>query len=59
VLERLSRRADGRLELALKSVWKDGTPAVVLEPDDLLVRLCGLVHLEIPRCNRDVSSIRH
>jgi hypothetical protein len=42
-LERLSRRADGRLELELKSVWKDGTRAVVLEPDDLLVRLCAAV----------------
>jgi Putative transposase/Transposase zinc-binding domain len=42
-LERLSRRADGRLELELKSVWKDGTRAVVLEPHDLLVRLCAAV----------------
>jgi hypothetical protein len=42
-LERLSRRADGRLELALKSLWKDGTRAVVLEPHDLLVRLCAAV----------------
>jgi hypothetical protein len=42
-LERLSRRADERLELALKSVWKDGTRAVVLEPHDVLVRLCAAV----------------
>jgi hypothetical protein len=42
-LERLSRRADGRLELALKSTWKDGTRAIVLEPHDLLVRLCAAV----------------
>jgi hypothetical protein len=42
-LERLSRRADGRLELALKSVWKDGTRAVVPDPHDLLVRICAAV----------------
>jgi Putative transposase len=42
-LERLSRRTDGRLELELKSIWKDGTRAVVLEPHDLIVRLCAAV----------------
>lgn len=42
-LERLSQRADGLLELALKSIWKDGTRAVVLEPHDLIVRLCAAV----------------
>jgi hypothetical protein len=41
--ERLSERADGRLEYALKKVWKDGTRAVVLEPFDLLARVCALV----------------
>jgi hypothetical protein len=41
--DRLELRADGRLELTLKNVWKDGTRAVVLEPDDLLVRLCAAV----------------
>ena len=40
---RLSRRSDGRLELELKSVWKDGTRAILLEPMDLLVRLCASV----------------
>jgi hypothetical protein len=40
-LERRSRRADGRLELELKSVWKDGTRTAVPEPHDLLVRLCA------------------
>jgi len=29
--------------LTLKKVWKDGTRAVLLEPDDLLVRLCAAV----------------
>jgi len=37
--ERLTRRADGRLELELKKVWRDGTRALVLEPFDLLTRL--------------------
>ena len=41
--ERLERRVDGRLELTLKNVWKDGTRALLLEPHDLLVRLCAAV----------------
>jgi hypothetical protein len=41
--DRLERRADGRLELAFKHPWKDGTRAVVLEADDLMVRLCAAV----------------
>lgn len=41
--ERLERLADGRLELTLKHPWKDGTRAVVLEPDDLMVRLSAAV----------------
>jgi hypothetical protein len=41
--DRLTRRADGSLELELKSVWKDGTRAIVLEPDDLLTRLVAAV----------------
>ena len=41
--ERLEWRSDGRLELALKNPWKDGTRALVLEPHDLLVRLCATV----------------
>src|SRR6266542_2756734 len=41
--ERLSRRADGRLELELKKVWRDGTRALVLEPFDLLTRLVASV----------------
>jgi hypothetical protein len=41
--ERLGWRTDGRLELTLKNVWKDGTRALVLEPHDLLVRLCATV----------------
>jgi hypothetical protein len=41
--DRLERLADGRLELRLKHPWKDGTCAVVLEPDDLMVRLVAAV----------------
>jgi hypothetical protein len=39
---RLTRRADGRLELELKRVWRDGTRALVLEPFDLLTRLAAV-----------------
>jgi hypothetical protein len=31
--ERLERLSDGRIELAFKHAWKDGTRTVVLEPD--------------------------
>ena len=41
--ERLERLADGRLELRLKHPWKDGTRALLLEPDDLMVRLVAAV----------------
>jgi hypothetical protein len=41
--ERLAWRPDGRLQLTLKTPWKDGTRALVLEPHDLLVRLCATV----------------
>jgi hypothetical protein len=34
--ERLERRADGRFELELKSVWRDGTRALVFEPLELI-----------------------
>jgi hypothetical protein len=41
--ERLEWRPDGSLELTLKNVWKDGTRALLLEPFDLLVRLCSAI----------------
>jgi hypothetical protein len=41
--DRLERLPDGRLELRLKHPWRDGTCAIVLEPDDLLVRLVAAV----------------
>jgi hypothetical protein len=41
--DRLERRSDGTLELSFKSVWKDGSRGVVLEPHDLLLRLVAAV----------------
>jgi hypothetical protein len=41
--DRLTLRPDGRLELAFKTVWKDGTRALVLEPHDLISRLVAAV----------------
>ena len=41
--DRLELRPDGRLELTLKSVWRDGTRAVVFEPHDFLARLVAAV----------------
>jgi hypothetical protein len=35
--------ADGQLELRLKHPWRDGTGAILLEPDDLMVRLVSAV----------------
>ena len=39
----LELRADGRIELTLKSMWRDGTRAIVFEPHDLLTRLVAAV----------------
>ncbi|MBE7484290.1 MAG: transposase [Polyangiaceae bacterium] len=36
--DRLERRADGKLELTFKKVWRDGTRALVFEPADLIPR---------------------
>jgi len=41
--ERLTQRADGTLLLEFKKAWKDGSRALVLTPEDLLVRLCAAV----------------
>jgi hypothetical protein len=40
--DRLSELPDGRLRLAFKKPWRDGTEAVVLTPMDLIARLCAL-----------------
>jgi hypothetical protein len=41
--ERLEWRSDSGLVLTLKNVWKDGSRALVLEPFDLLARLCSAI----------------
>ena len=41
--DRLERRSDGKLELSFKKPWRDGTRALVLEPDDLISRLIAAV----------------
>jgi hypothetical protein len=41
--DRLTRRADGLLQLELKRVWKDGTQALVFEPQELISRLVAMV----------------
>jgi hypothetical protein len=41
--ERLSLHHDGRVRLAFKAPWKDGTHAVLLDPLDFLARLAALV----------------
>jgi hypothetical protein len=41
--DRLTLQPDGRLRLAFEAAWKDGTHAVLLDPLDLIARLCALV----------------
>lgn len=41
--DRLSELPDGKLRVAFKKPWRDGTEAVVLTPMDLIARLCALV----------------
>ena len=41
--DRLKQHADGRIELTLKNVWRDGTRALLFEPHDLLSRLVAAV----------------
>ncbi|HEX4034210.1 MAG TPA: transposase, partial [Solirubrobacteraceae bacterium] len=41
--DRLAERSDGTLELELKSVWKDGTRAIVFSPEDLVLRLVAAI----------------
>lgn len=40
---RLTRRADGSLRYEMKRVWRDGTSAIVLQPLDLIARLCAMI----------------
>jgi transposase len=46
--DRLELRTDGRVELALKRVWRDGTRAVVYEPRDFLARLIAAIPSVFP-----------
>lgn len=41
--DRLELHGDGRVRLRFKAAWKDGTHAVLLDPLDLIARLCALV----------------
>lgn len=41
--ERLTRRDDGTLFLEFKKAWRDGSVGLVLQPEDLLARLCAAV----------------
>jgi len=41
--ERLTETPNGKLRLAFKKPWRDGTQAVVLTPMDLIGRLCAIV----------------
>lgn len=41
--QRLTRRSDGSLRYEMKRVWRDGTSAIVLQPLDLIARLCAMI----------------
>jgi hypothetical protein len=41
--DRLSMHLDGRVKVSFKAPWKDGTHAVLLDPLDLISRLCALI----------------
>jgi hypothetical protein len=41
--DRLTLRDDGKVELALKTPWRDGTVALVMTPEQLVARLAALV----------------
>ncbi len=42
-LERLELHPSGKLRYSLKKPWSDGSVAVLLEPEDLLSRLCAII----------------
>jgi hypothetical protein len=42
-LERLEEHPSGKLRYGLKKPWSDGTVAVLLEPADLIARVCALI----------------
>jgi Putative transposase len=51
--ERLTRTADGRVLLTLKTEWTDGTTALLFEPVELLERLAALT----PRPRRSAGGV--
>ena len=40
---RLEELPGGKLSYLLKKLWRDGTVALVLEPLDLIARVCALI----------------
>jgi Putative transposase len=40
---RLTRRPDGSLRYEMKKAWRDGTHAILLQPLDLIARLCAMI----------------
>lgn len=40
---RLTRRSDGSLRYDMKKAWRDGTHAIVIQPLDLIARLCAMI----------------
>ncbi|MGH6949757.1 MAG: transposase, partial [Vitreimonas sp.] len=41
--QRLELSSDGRVRYTMKKPWRDGTLALVFEPQDLVARLCAMV----------------
>jgi hypothetical protein len=41
--DRLALREDGAVQYTMKKAWKDGTRAIVLQPFDLIARLCSMI----------------
>jgi len=58
-MERLSEHGDGRLRVALKSRWRDGTSAVLFTPLDLIARLCALIPAPQRAARRACQSYSH
>jgi hypothetical protein len=41
--DRLTLRDDGSVQYNMKKTWRDGTHAIVLQPPDLIARLCAMI----------------
>jgi len=41
--DRLALRDDGAVQYTMKKAWKDGTRAIVLQPLDLIARVCAMI----------------